>query len=113
MVNLHTANLQLLNEALEVLVYHYCILYNPVDTALANSRCFCYIVFMHIIQVNNMQGTVRITLMSLFFINNTIIYTKAFLLVLGESGMLVDGCKVFPRTSNNLSPIINDHPSSR
>ena len=27
-------------------------------------------------------------------------------MVLGESGVFVDGCKVFPRTSNNLSTII-------
>lgn len=41
-----------------------------------------------------------------YIINNTINYTQAFLVVLGESGVLVDGCKVFPRTSNNLSTII-------
>ena len=42
----------------------------------------------------------------LLYCHNTINYSQAFLVVLGESGVLVDGCKVFPRTSNNLSTII-------
>ncbi|KAF8153324.1 hypothetical protein B0H34DRAFT_100888 [Crassisporium funariophilum] len=31
---------------------------------------------------------------------------KAFMVVLGDSGVLVDGCKVFPHTSNNATTII-------
>ena len=67
-------------------------LYYP-DVALLH----CKVVFE--------ERKVDISFLSLLFtiINNTI---QAFLVVLGESGVLVDGCKVFPRTSNNLSTII-------
>lgn len=71
-------------------------LYYP-DVALLH----CKVVFEER-KVNNVFNNVFI----LLYCHNTINYTQAFLVVLGESGVLVDGCKVFPRTSNNLSTII-------